>query len=285
MGYIAETFSHQTQSWLDAGWLQPGHNLIELGAQEYYSQASDSVLRVGAFLRHNGMPDDKIDALVANGLPSVRDIYEAIGVKYFSIDVDGAHGSTFFDLNTSAPPAHWKNTFDFVNNEGTIEHLVNPINGFQVAHEIAKVGGVIRHSFPLIGWPDHGFFYATPKFYAHMVGDNRYEKLRAAAVEIGRPRFEDPFFTTVDHGGNPLPPPTITDLGGELIYRKTSDRPFVIPTDHIGGPNADAVRQKLIKDFALMANRRSASSPAHPFTLPSRMLAACAAAFKRRSQA
>ena len=35
--------------------------------------------------------------------PSVRAIYEALGVKYQSIDVDGADGSTFFDLNSAAP--------------------------------------------------------------------------------------------------------------------------------------------------------------------------------------
>jgi hypothetical protein len=35
-----------------------------------------------------------------------------------------------------------------VNNEGTVEHFANPMNDFQVAHEIAKPGGVIRHNFP-----------------------------------------------------------------------------------------------------------------------------------------
>jgi hypothetical protein len=79
-------------------------------------------------------------------------IYAALGIEYLAIDVDGACGSTFFDLNTFAAPAAWCSAFDFVNNEGTIEHLANPINGFHVAHDIAKVGAVIRHNFPLVGW-------------------------------------------------------------------------------------------------------------------------------------
>jgi hypothetical protein len=72
----------------------------------------------------------------------------ACGVQYSAIDVDGAHGSSFLDLNTSEPPLYWRNVFDFINNEGTIEHLVNPINGFLVAHEMVKVGGVIRQWTP-----------------------------------------------------------------------------------------------------------------------------------------
>ena len=29
--------------------------------------------------------------------------------------------------------------------------------------------------------------------------------------------------------------PTVTNLWGELVYRKTADRPFVIPVDHVVG--------------------------------------------------
>jgi hypothetical protein len=120
----------------------------------------------------------------------------------------------------------------------------------------AKVGGVIRHAFPMIGWREHGFFYGTAKFYAHLLGDNRYEKLRARTVETGRTPSDDPCFTMVDQQGNPVPAPMITELMGELIYRKTSDRPFVIPVDHVVGPNVDAVRQMLIENHALMTNGR-----------------------------
>jgi hypothetical protein len=108
MGYIPESFSYSVQSWFDAGWLQPGHKLIEFGAQEFYCDPSETTAKVSAFLKCKGLLDDKIDALLANGPPSVGAIYEAIGIRYFSIDVDGAHGSTFFDLNSSAPPSTGK---------------------------------------------------------------------------------------------------------------------------------------------------------------------------------
>ena len=131
MGYSPLYFPCHVQGWLEAGWLKPGQALMDFGAQEFDSGPCD-----GAFLRTHGLPDNA----------TIREVYEKLGIKYHSIDVDGAHGSTFFDLNSQAPPADWLGAFDFVNNEGTIEHLVNPINGFQVAHEMTKVGGVIRHS-------------------------------------------------------------------------------------------------------------------------------------------
>src|SRR5262249_54871970 len=116
------------------------------------------------------------------------------------------------------------------------------------AHEIAKVGAVVRHTFPLIGWPEHGFFYGTAKFYAHLLGDNGYEKLKAVAVLTGHTPFIDPLFESIDLNGNPIPPPIVTDMLAELIVRKTSDRPFVIPVDHVVSPDADSVRRRLIEN-------------------------------------
>lgn len=99
-------------------------------------------------------------------------------------------------MNTFAAPAEWRGAFDFVNNEGTIEHLANPLNGFRVAHDIAKAGGVIRHNFPLVGWTQHGFANLTSKFYAHLIGDNAYEVLRAEVTLSEPTPFNDPLFTT-----------------------------------------------------------------------------------------
>jgi hypothetical protein len=48
----------------------------------------------------------------------------------------------------------------------TIEHLACPINGFHVAHDMAKVGDVVRHNLPLIGWFQPGFVNLITKFYA-----------------------------------------------------------------------------------------------------------------------
>jgi hypothetical protein len=257
MGYNQFYFRHLVQSWLDAGWLQPQHRLMEFGAQEFHSEVDETRREVGAFLSQHGLAPTVVDGVLGNGYPQIHLVYAMIGVAYASIDVDGARGSTYFDLNAFAPPPEWHNAFDFINNEGTIEHLVNPINGFQVAHEMAKVGGVIRHSFPLIGWREHGFFYPTTKFCAHMVGDNAYELLKAGAMMTEHTPFDDPFFKqVVDETHMPIAPPKVTNIWAELIYRKTSDRPFVIPVDHVGGPEAGTARRRLNEHHRQIARGR-----------------------------
>jgi hypothetical protein len=56
--------------------------------------------------------------------------------------------------------------------------------------------------------------------------------------------------------------PTITNLWGELAYRKTADRPFVIPVDHVDGPGAAAGRGRLIENYRKVARARN-----YPFVL------------------
>src|SRR5262249_51059083 len=141
-----------------------------------------------------------------------------------------------------------------VNNEGTIEHLVNPINGFQVAHEMARVGGIIRHNGPLSGMREHGFMYPTAKFYAHMSGDNAYEVLRAAVRLTGAPTpFDDPFFTIRPEGL------ALIDVAFELIVRKTRESPFVFPVDQLQCSASQALKSRLNSNMAEYSKRRLAS--------------------------
>jgi hypothetical protein len=260
MGYTAFYFQHAVQHWFDEEWLKPGQRLIDFGSQEFFSDPAETRYAVTEFLRRQGL-----DLEPGEPLPSVKSIYAAAGIAYTAIDVDGAHGSTFFDLNTSATPSDWRGAFDFVNNEGTIEHLANPINGFHVAHDMARVGGVIRHNFPLIGWTEHGFTNPTTKFYAHLIGDNAYEVLMAVATVSEPTPFNDPIFSTcyaadrsdglTTKSGIPLPAiihaPLVTNIWGQLVYRKTHDRPFTMPVDHVEGDDAKAVRQRLVDNYRL----------------------------------
>jgi SAM-dependent methyltransferase len=134
MAHAETHFSSHVRVWQSRGWLPPGGRLIDLGAQEF---AGDRRM-ICADLATLGI---KIDTV-----PRVAEVYRALGIDYVAIDVDGFPGSVFFDLNAQAPPPNWLHAFDFVNNEGTIEHLVNPLNALHVAHDIVKVGGVVYHS-------------------------------------------------------------------------------------------------------------------------------------------
>lgn len=162
MGYSPHYFTSYVQDWLAQGWLPEGGKLMDFGSQAFDGDPVDTCREMTAFLHARGHSQADVAALIpSNGVPVVADIYRAIGIDYHSIDVDGARGAEYFDLNCFAPKVDQFGIFDFVNNEGTLEHLANPINGFQVTHELLKIGGVARHSMPLTGWQNHGYFCST----------------------------------------------------------------------------------------------------------------------------
>jgi SAM-dependent methyltransferase len=250
VGYAAEYFPTHVARWLDEGWLFPGARLIEFGAQEFYCDPQAARERTRAFLLARGKTPAEADAVVGrDGTIPVADVYRALGIDYVAIDVDEAYGSTFFDLNTFAPPPEWRGAFDMINNEGTIEHLINPINGFQVTHELLKPGGVARHSVPLTGCSDHGLFHPTSGFYLAMVNENRYELLEALAhAGPARPWDGQLFKLAQAHD--------ILDLWGLIIYRKQIDDAFRPPADHLFTPHAGAIASRLAADWAAFSARR-----------------------------
>ena len=250
MGYTAEYFPTHVARWLDEGWLFPGARLIEFGAQEFYCDPQAAREQTRAFLLARGKTPAEAEAAIGgSGTPAVAGVYRALGIDYVAIDVDEAYGSTFFDLNTFAPPPEWVGAFDMVNNEGTIEHLINPLNGFQVTHELLKPGGVARHSAPLTGWREHGLFHPTSGFYIAMLNENRYELLEARA-DFQPPRpWEDPLFKLAE-------PRDIPSLWGLIIYRKQIDQAFQPPADHLMTPHAGAIAARLAADWAAYSTRR-----------------------------
>jgi len=252
VGYSAEYFATHVARWLDEGWLFPGARLIEFGAQEFYCDAQTAREHARAFLLARAKTPAEVETAIGrSGTFSVADVYRALGIDYVAIDVDGTHGSTFFDLNTFAPPPEWLGAFDMVNNEGTIEHLINPINGFQVTHELLKPGGIARHSAPLSGWWDHGMFHPTSSFYLALLNENRYELLEAEAraeARAARP-WDGQLFKLAQ-------PHHMVDLWGLIVYRKQIDEAFRPPADHLLTPRAGAIASRLAADWAAFSAHR-----------------------------
>jgi hypothetical protein len=252
MGYSEGYFEGPVANWLENGWLPKDGSIIELGAQEFYSDPVVTRSKVRQFL----LAQDKTEAEVSevmgeSGLFPVANVYRSLGIAYTAIDVDRTHDSTYFDLNTFVVPPEWIGRYDFVNNEGTIEHLVNPINGFNVIHELLKVGGVARHSMPLSGWREHGFVYPTTKFYAQLIGANGYEVLQAYVEASERPTpFECPLFKTKSSDF------ALTDVWLHLVYRKTSDHAFAFPSDHLIAPDAANIAQRLAQNLTAYSRAR-----------------------------
>jgi SAM-dependent methyltransferase len=250
VGYGAYYFPTHVARWLDEGWLFAGARLIEFGAQEFYCDPQAAREQTRTFLSARGKSPAEIEAAIGrSGAISVAAVYRALGIDYVAIDVDEAYGSTFFDLNTFAPPPEWVGAFDMVNNEGTIEHLINPINGFQVTHELLKQGGVARHSTPLAGLGDHGLFHATSGFYLAMLNENRYELLDARAnFEPPRP-WDDQLFKAAE-------PHDLPSVWGSIVYRKQIDEAFRPPADHLVTPRAGAIASRRAADWAAFSAHR-----------------------------
>jgi|SRR5262249_19978390 len=237
MGYRENYFSQRVRQWQLSGWLPQGGRLIDFGAQAF---AGDPVA-IKSDLSSLGINLDR---------PTVADAYRGLGIDYIAIDVDASNGSVFFDLNTQAPPPEWVGAFDMINNEGTIEHLANPMNGLQVAHELAKVGGVVHHSVPMLGHRKHGLFNATPKLWSELMLANHYQPL-AAFIDFGEDdaSFEYTGFTVRDSTGKPCTAARASNAWVSLAYRKTRDKPFVIPTDHLLFPMGAVVASHLQRNF------------------------------------
>jgi SAM-dependent methyltransferase len=250
VAYSENYFSQRVRHWQAQGWLPQGGRLIDFGAQVLHGDPA--VIR--GELATLGISLDR---------PTVADVYRALGVDYIAIDVDGSNGSLFFDLNTQAPPADWIGAFDMVNNEGTIEHLANPMNGLHVAHDLVKVGGVVCHSAPMVGHRKHGLFNPTPKMWSNLMLANRYQQLEALIdFQEDDPSFGYTDFTVRDRTGKHTSRATASNAWVHLAYRKTRDAPFAVPTDHLLFPLGQVVSADLSSNFERWAAARPVA-PAH----------------------
>jgi SAM-dependent methyltransferase len=237
MGYRENYFSQRVRNWQDFGWLPTGGRLIDFGAQAF---AGDPV-EIRTDLSILGIELDR---------PTVREAYRALGIDYVAIDVEPVEGALYFDLNSQAPPPEWLGAFDMVNNEGTIEHLANPMNGLQVAHDLVKVGGVVHHSMPMFGHRKHGLFNATPKLWSELMLANNYQPLQAVIdFQEDDASFGYTGFIVRDSAGTPCTSARASNAWITLAYRKTREAPFVIPTDHLLFPLGSVVAANLQRNF------------------------------------
>jgi SAM-dependent methyltransferase len=259
MGYVADYFAGRVGSWIESGWLPRSGNVADFGAQEFQGDQAEAKRQTGEFLRSYGIDEARIEEVCSPSRPlSVASVYRAMGFDYAAIDVQDAEGVRLFDLNTDAPPLEWRATFDLVNNEGAIEHLTNPINGFQVAHELLKVGGVAVHSIPLAGHTNHGLMHPTIKFYNRLVGANDYELL-LAEISIGQsqPHAADQRFVLRDRNGLPIARRVdFINAWLHFAYRKTDPAEFRAPFAHWNSDDSGELDDRVSRNVAAYARNR-----------------------------
>ena len=160
----------------DAGFFDEVSKVMELGSQEVVCSGHEKELRT-LFQKFGArsMPDEQLSSLARGG--SARELYEALGFKYYSVDSDGLRGAIPLDLNVDSVPDGIGKTFDLVTNYGTTEHVANQTNCFKFIHDVAREGAFIIHEVTFQGWVGHGFFNYQPNFFADLAVQNDYELL------------------------------------------------------------------------------------------------------------
>jgi hypothetical protein len=171
----------------------------------------------------------------------------APNITYTSYDVCPALKTEIFDLNSERLPAHYRNHFDAVLNFGTTEHVINQMNSYEVMHDAVKVGGVIHHQVPSVGWLDHGYFTYHATFFDDLVNANKYELVDRWYTPERIMDLEAPNVDIRDAHA-PQVPNSFTHrknlqlkvqcFNMNVVLRKVSDRPFRVglelATSHAG---------------------------------------------------
>lgn len=222
--------------------------VIELGHSNWYGDVPASGLMAGARDLGREAIANRIFDEMAKSTP---DLYALSSLflhtflgphDYRSID-PGEQGSTYkFDLNKPIPDGNdgifWN---DLTINIGTAEHVFNVAQFFQTAHDLTKIGGLMIHSAPFTGWPDHGFYSFHPTFFADLARANHYDLLSFTIGSI------EPSWVAQISDLDALPKlfgrmPRHTHVNA--VLRKTTAEPFVTPQQAAYSGALSQVRQR-----------------------------------------
>jgi hypothetical protein len=150
--------------------------VMELGSQDFWCPQANLVKALCAAFGRSPPAPELLHTSNTQQLPARR-LYEALGIEYHCVDVDGRVGTLVLDLNYDATPEAHKGKYGLVTNHGTSEHLINQLNVFKMMHEFARPGGVIVHAVPFTVHLEHGFFNYQPNFFECLARYNSYETL------------------------------------------------------------------------------------------------------------
>ena len=150
--------------------------VMELGSQDFWCPQPNLVRALCAAFGCSAPGPELLNTNNVQQQPA-RLLYEALGIKYHCVDVDGRVGSLVLDLNFDNTPEQHKGKYGLVTNHGTSEHLLNQLNVFKMIHEFARPGGVMIHAVPFTVHLEHGFFNYQPNFFECLARYNSYETL------------------------------------------------------------------------------------------------------------
>lgn len=236
----------------DQGYIPRSAAVVEIGTQQLADEflgAADKVQCLGRFFDRSA--DFALAAPLnsSGGLdpaaPLARDFWTWLGFGYAAIDIDGSPGSIPLDLNYDPVPQDHVGRYHLVTNYGTTEHVANQLNAFKVIHDLTAQGGVMIHTLPAQGMPNHGLINYNPKFFWMLARSNGYKWLHEDYQGDGLASGYDLPQNIVDRVALYFPDAetrsktVIYDAGIRIALQKQFDLPFVAPLDIATGVTTD----------------------------------------------
>ncbi len=111
--------------------------------------------------------------------PMAARFYEAMGFESWTpIDSHSRKGTLAMDLNRSLTrDLGYTETFDFVNNNGSTEHVFDQRMVHENIHNLCRVGGIMAHKCPTLHVMNISFYGVAPAFFYDIAQANRYDLL------------------------------------------------------------------------------------------------------------
>jgi hypothetical protein len=151
-------------------------NVMELGSQDFWCPQQNLVK---ALFKAFDRPEPASHLLCTTNTQQqpARLLYEALGLTYSCVDVDGRTGTLVLDMNFDKIPSEEHNKYGLVTNHGTSEHILNQYNVFEMMHNLVRPDGIMVHAVPFTVHLEHGFFNYQPNFFEALARYNSYETL------------------------------------------------------------------------------------------------------------
>lgn len=95
--------------------------------------------------------------------------------KINSLDVNENEGADIiFDLQSEYCPEYLRESYDFIYDGGTLEHVFHIPNALDNIHKILKKGGTVIHDVALANWVDHGYYSFSPILFRDHYNSRHY---------------------------------------------------------------------------------------------------------------
>jgi hypothetical protein len=207
-----------------------GGRILDIGSQDVSATTRSDLQPIMSML-HGDRADGLIQERFGDGkLWKVGDLFEGSRYRHESIDLYPGRSIIQADLNSFAVPKDYWGAFDLVANLGSSEHIFNQANAFRCIHDLTKLGSVMWHNVPAVGYFNHGLYNYHPLFFVFMARANKYEIVSAGIspphLEYTIPKSQSLHGTESWAG--------IRQSSGMLsvVMRKTVDAPFELFTDY-----------------------------------------------------